>query len=241
MNKWRFCNEAEGNHVVEIVEKFKDVADRISCIQKTTGKPITDILRWMYEKKYVYRLDEKVVAKMHKSGGGELWGIIGKTACIQLYSLVRAMRPDSIVETGVMSGLSSYVFLQAMEKNMKGKLYSIDYVEPWGEELKKTGKESGWLVPSNLRYRWKPLIGKSSDLLPVLLNKIKPIDIFFHDSEHTYECMWFEFNLVWDYLRKGGMLLSHDINWNNAFIDFSKKVNVKPNILGECIGLIRKT
>ena len=53
------------------------------------------------------------------------------------------------------------------------------------------------------------------------------VDLFLHDSEHTYETMMFEFTTVWDYLVQGKPLLSDDIHWNDSFGDFCKKVNRK--------------
>lgn len=54
-----------------------------------------------------------------------------------------------------------------------------------------------------------------------LLAEIGKVDIFLHDSEHTYDNMMFEYATAWDYLPKGGLLLSHDISWNNAGRDFA--------------------
>jgi hypothetical protein len=49
------------------------------------------------------------------------------------------------------------------------------------------------------------------------------IDIFIHDSEHSYENMMFEYMTAWDHLKEGGILLSDDTNLNKAFSDFSAK------------------
>jgi hypothetical protein len=50
------------------------------------------------------------------------------------------------------------------------------------------------------------------------------IDIFIHDSEHSYENMMFEYITAWHYLKEGGILLSDDTNLNKAFSDFSARV-----------------
>ena len=45
--------------------------------------------------------------------------------------------------------------------------------------------------------RWSLTIGRSQDELPTLLERLGEIDLFVHDSEHSYECMDFEFRAAW--------------------------------------------
>ncbi|WP_337862773.1 class I SAM-dependent methyltransferase [Nitrososphaera sp.] len=98
-----------------------------------------------------------------------------------------------MLETGVSSGASTSVILKAMEQNRTGQLTSID-LPPWydvkndqidGKEYLVCEKESGCLVPYNLRYRWKLYKGRSKDLLPAIPRDLGYLDIFFHDSEHS--------------------------------------------------------
>ena len=138
-----------------------------------------------------------------------------------LYIITRILKPEIGIETGVFEGHSSLSVLLALEENNKGFLYSIDLPSP---EL-PPGKEPGWIVPERLRKRWDLRLGKSSDLLPVLLKKVKEVDIFLHDSEHSYENMYWEYKTTWRGIRKGGLLLSHDISQNAAFRDFAKHVS----------------
>ena len=55
------------------------------------------------------------------------------------------------------------------------------------------GKEAGWMIPDELRPRWQLVLGRSQEELPPLLDRLGAIDLFVHDSEHSYECMHFEF------------------------------------------------
>lgn len=135
-----------------------------------------------------------------------------------LYIITRILKPNIIIETGVFEGHSSLSILSALKENNKGFLYSIDLPSP---DI-PSGKEPGWMVPEHLRKLWDLRAGKSSDLLPSLLNEVKEVDIFLHDSEHSYENMYWEYKIVWRYIRKGGLLLSHDISQNAAFRDFAK-------------------
>ena len=161
-----------------------------------------------------------------------------------LYLLVRALKPDIFVETGVSGGESSTFILQAMEDNKKGKLYSIDFpqaiVEKGLTTISPEGTSSGWLIPDYLKHRWDLTLGKSEDILLPLLKKLGKIDIFFHDSLHTYDHMLFEYNTCWDYIKHNGILISDDIAVMNGkghspFVDFAsfiKKKIVIYNVIG---------
>lgn len=149
------------------------------------------------------------------------------------YALVRLMRPEIMVETGVHEGWSAWFTLLAMEHNGNGVLHSIDLPNQDGEltpggprqtELIPPDKEPGWVVPAHLRGRWQLHLGDARELLPRLLPTLGPIDVFVHDSLHTYDHMMFEYRTAWPYLRKGGILMSDDIDANSAFSDFAGQV-----------------
>jgi len=137
-----------------------------------------------------------------------------------IYVITRALAPNTVVETGVASGASSFTILLALEKNKKGALHSIDLPNQDPLAVLPEGKEPGWVIPEELRNRWTLTLGRTQERLRPLLCELKIIDIFLHDSEHTYETMTFEFSNIWPYLRDGGILLSDDIYSNNAFEDF---------------------
>lgn len=141
-----------------------------------------------------------------------------------VYSCVRALKPDLMVETGVASGSSTAYILNAMQLNKKGLLYSIELPnsDPGAKLPEK--KQTGWLVPSELKHRWALVLGRSQEKLPLLLNELGNIDAFLHDSEHTYETMKFEYENAWSHLSDKGVILSDDIHWNGAFYDFARKI-----------------
>jgi hypothetical protein len=159
-----------------------------------------------------------------------------------LYVLCRTIRPKCVVETGVGPGVSTAYMLKALDDNDFGRLYSIDLpsreeelwksspdYQPSPEQrlsLKSTDlRPTGWLIPEGLKSRWTLQTGLSRDVLPWLLNELGQVNIFLHDSEHTYGNMLLEYSTVWPHLPNGGVLLSHDIGWNSSFQDFSREVN----------------
>ena len=140
-----------------------------------------------------------------------------------MYCLNRVIKPDIILETGVAHGNSSLCILNALKMNRKGRLISIDLPnndtdKPYNVE--NFNKEPGWIIPDSLRNNWDLQLGDSKKILPKLLNDLKKIDVFFHDSDHSYENMKFEFNIVGKYMENGGLILSDDIDKNEAFNEF---------------------
>lgn len=152
---------------------------------------------------------------------------------ISLYFLIRELKPETIIETGVHRGVSSLFILQALNDNGKGRLFSIDL--PLAEYITDSNvstksilptEKIGICVPEYLKKRWSLILGDSKNELPKILKKINSLDVFLHDSKHTYEHMSWEFKTIWQYLNPKGVLISDDTNWNNSFSDFCLEMKV---------------
>jgi predicted O-methyltransferase YrrM len=148
---------------------------------------------------------------------------------LSIYCIVRAAKPALMVETGVAQGKSSTLALLAMHHNKKGKLISIDFPNPKGNTLadgavtSTEGKEIGWLAPSYLRTRWELHLGDARKLLPDIfkIKANKKIDIFFHDSLHTYEHARFEFETAAQHIKKGIILCDNiELGVGKAFQEY---------------------
>ncbi len=144
---------------------------------------------------------------------------LSETKRYVLYSIIKYYNPDIVIETGVGPGVSSTIILSALER---GTLHSIDV-----RETLENGKQVGFLVPEQLKSKWKLYIGRSRDILLDLLKKLGKVDIFLHDSEHTFENVTFELNIAWNYLRNGGILLIDNLDFTEAPYYFTKQKGVK--------------
>lgn len=153
------------------------------------------------------------------------------------YAAVRAVAPDCIVETGIANGVSASYLLLALQKNARGRLHSVGLADP---AFLPQGKSPGWLVPSWLRGLWQPHLGDAREILPPLLARCGPIDIFIHDSLHTYEHMTWEFEAGFPSLRPGGLLFSDDALCNQAFADFAEKAATQDARVLRGVGFLRK-
>ncbi len=143
-----------------------------------------------------------------------------------LYSLVRTLRPQVVVETGVCNGFSSAFLLTALVHNGSGRLYSIDLPSraeerDHGAAVLPAGEDPGWVVPPELREPWELLLGSSRELLPPLLGRVGPIGFFLHDSDHRYEAMRWELGTAMASTEVGGVVAADNVGSNSAFSDFA--------------------
>ena len=129
------------------------------------------------------------------------------------YLMCRLLEPSVVVETGVAYGVSSAFILRALEVNGRGALHSVD-LPPLRPEYEQFW---GIAVDEPLKGRWRLHRGSSGRVLPRLLEEVDTVDLFVHDSLHTYRNMRREFELVWPRLRTGGVILADDVERNRAF------------------------
>src|SRR6266581_3100545 len=66
------------------------------------------------------------------------------------------------------------------------------------------------------------------------------IDVFIHDSLHTYDHMLWEYRAAYDHIRPGGLLISDDALWNSAFSEFAATVGARHAQILRGVGVLRK-
>jgi hypothetical protein len=164
-----------------------------------------------------------------------------------LYGICRYLAPRTVVEVGVASGTSSAGILKEIEERGYGHLYSIDLPDvvyqtddggEWTDPL--AGKPQGWRVTDSQKPFWTLKTGPSRDLLPLVLNQVRTVDVFYHDGEHTHEAMSRELQLAWTSLRNGGIMAVDNINWNSAFEEFVSTHGLASCTLFPYVGIVRK-
>lgn len=157
------------------------------------------------------------------------------------YLLARATRPEVVVETGVAFGVTTAFLLQALERNGRGVLHSIDRPPPGAGADRWVGA----LVPADLRGRWTLHRGASLRVLPDLLPRLGPVSLFLHDSRHTYRNILGELECIGRHLAPGAVVLVDDIERNVAFERWTSRRSVrfkgvvaeseKQGLLGICV------
>ena len=132
------------------------------------------------------------------------------------YLACRVLQPETVVETGVAYGVTSAFILEALYENNKGELYSID-LPPLAQDPQS---HVGFFVPEHLKQRWHLYFGSSRRILPSLVHSLNKIDIFIHDSLHTYGNIAAELSIVTKYLKSPGIVIADDVQDNQAFSDW---------------------
>lgn len=170
----------------------------------------------------------------HDSGG-----TMSLEEAFTLFGLIRLIKPDIVVETGISQGMSSTAILQGLALNNRGELYSVDLppeAKDSGSYL-PDGQQLGFLVPEDLYQRWHIVLGDAKEILPSLLAKLVQIDIFLHDSLHSPGHMKFEYQTAWPFIKQGGMLLSHDVSM--PWISFCRRLGTLPYHYGRLGGMVK--
>jgi predicted O-methyltransferase YrrM len=189
--------------------------------------------RRAYIENYLKEITEKYDA--HYAAG---W--VNLDDALFLYWLVRKLNPKTIVQTGVCNGLSSAFMMLGLVKNgAAGRLHVIDLPPvfdskdaAWTVKGKvygvviPEGKSSGWIVPDAYRNRFEVWTGDAKVLLPKMVDKVDSIDLFYHDSDHTYDHMMFEFGEAKRKLSPGGLIVGDDVSWNASVWDFADQYRV---------------
>ena len=161
------------------------------------------------------RANDFMVEMIRRRDAYDSEGVMGALDCATLYGLTRWLRPAVVVESGGFIGMSSAFILKAFadEKLTTAKLYSIE----WSDDC-----DQGALIPGEFRTQFVPMRGKVEDFLK--RDELpRSIDMFLHDSSHSYRHMLWEFRQFWSRLRDGGLLVSHDVQMNAAFPEFVAK------------------
>ena len=171
-----------------------------------------------------------------------------------LFLIVRKLRPARVIETGVRVGWTTRALLSAMDANDRGKLVSIDLPTLGEGRLNADGawdtahvdreSDTGREVPEYLRSRWELRLGDARALLPAALSEA-PIDMFFHDSDHSKSHMTWELGQAWSALRPGGILVADDTELHDGFATFCSSVGrtASPLVFGfgpRAMGAVRK-
>ena len=160
-------------------------------------------------------------------GPGEFYPLFydSNSGTLELLSLlIKKVRPMTVIETGIANGASTKKILSSFRESglINSKLYSVD-IHP---------KVATPKLLSNPQFNFICIDSQKS--FANAMHEIGTADLFYHDSNHSYVNQMYEYSIAWEILNlDSGILMSDDVNWSNAFLDFCKKVNRIPMLLSD--------
>ena len=225
---WRFRNYgplAAIKYVLYRSRKFKlpmddsDFADSIYGLnQNTLNLPNEFIRRIASGHQEIIRDIEVIFKEQIKSGFRFKPGTIGESASstrlLVLAYVLSSIKFENLIETGTQHGLSALYLRKFLDSGLaisKPKLVSFDVRASSRPSIEDVTFE---VLSSPARKSFK-----KKTLGSQYQNKM----LFFHDSDHSYENMMYEFKWAFNEL-KALCIVSDDVDENRAFLDFAPKV-----------------
>ncbi|WP_282611379.1 class I SAM-dependent methyltransferase [Pelagibius sp. Alg239-R121] len=155
-----------------------------------------------------------------------------------LYSLVEGLNATRGIETGVAYGWSSLATLLSLQKR-QGQLFSVDL--PYFKL--RSDNWVGCVVPSGLRGNWQIYRCADREGLPQATRAAGSIDFAHYDSDKSVPGRLWGYDVLWNALRSGGLVVSDDIGDNDGFQQFCEKIGIAPIVVvdqGKYQGILRK-
>jgi predicted O-methyltransferase YrrM len=126
-----------------------------------------------------------------------------------LTAVVRFMRTRTVVEVGTAYGLGALFLADALGRgHQPGRLVTIEAGEPQ-QTLSRELLADVELVTT--------VAGRTPDVLPKVLSDTGPVDLFFHDGDHSRDAYIADFEAALPHLAPGAVVLFDDIRWEDPF------------------------
>lgn len=194
-------------------------------VRKVTGATSADLQRYRRD------LKESDVPDLLLQRGAGMAFVRELPQGALLYLVVRAVRPDRVVETGVRPGYSTAWMLAALEANGRGELTSLGPGTGAGRSPNVRDVGVGQFVPPALRTRWTLALGNTEDRLREVLGTARGVDVFLYDNGPDAVRARFELRAAWEALSSRGVLLAHHVDANPAWDDFCRRQGLPPQLL----------
>jgi predicted O-methyltransferase YrrM len=140
----------------------------------------------------------------------------GESLRLLLFSFIRLLKPDFVVEIGTANGFSTSAIAYAFELNGTGKVHSFDILSSSAAYVRSTSR----------RY---VELHKIDEDPKALLAKLEALDLdthngfYFHDGDHTYFGQYMDFEIA----KKIGFryFISDDVETSLVFCEKADKAN----------------
>jgi predicted O-methyltransferase YrrM len=194
---WLFTSREHHNFTYDLTPRNREhMAWFVSAV---CDVPVADVRTWFDE------LESDTALRTHietATAGAARRGLADRTPRyarrMGWYAMIRALRPQHVVETGVDKGLGTCVIAAALLRNGSGRVTSLD-INP----------EAGYLAKGE---PWSKVVDLViGDSLASIGALDRPVDLFLHDSDHHTKHERREFTAVEPHLAPGALLLTDNV------------------------------
>jgi hypothetical protein len=140
-----------------------------------------------------------------------------------LYMIVRLHQPRTILETGVANGHTTFFLLRAISANGMGHLHSVDI-----------STDVGALIQGDDVGAWTLHVldaGRPRKHFDRIASQVGPVDLFLHDSDHSYPWQRWELETTFRCRSKHWLWACDDADASFAFLDFCSAHEIQPVML----------
>lgn len=209
--RWLYGSRETTNFTYDLTELNK--TNLVSFLTNVTQKRFDELMG------YVNEIEQDTYLKFHieNQTANSAWACIADKEAhygrrIGWYALIRASKPQVVLETGVDKGLGSCVITAALMKNSKegnpGFYYGTD-INP----------KAGYLLSGEYRKYGEILVGDSIKSLDAF---DKPIDLFINDSDHSAEYELREYHAVQKKLTQNAFILGDNSHCTDKLFQFAR-------------------
>lgn len=150
-----------------------------------------------------------------------------------LFDYITKIKPQVIVETGVANGVTTRVIQAAIESS-DVEFHSID-----------TNINCATINVESKNWTFHHLKGNNlKKAIQSTLKSVPQVDLWIHDSDHSYLWQTFEYELALKKLNSGGVLISDDVDFSQAWGELTKSENIGFICTvvdeGKCFGIAQK-
>ena len=204
---WLLTSRETTNYTYEITPlNAKYIASTIAAV---SGLAIAETLKYVAEIQQDQQLSQHVVTLSGDSDVSDIVASYGRRIC--WYCFARALKPTTIIETGVEKGLGSVVLCAALLRNkaegFQGRYYGTDINPEAGRLFKGPYSEVGEIV--------------YGDSLASLAKIPGPIDLFINDSDHSSSYETQEYKAISSKLRTRSVILGDNSHGSESLWQFA--------------------
>ena len=209
--RWLHGSRETTNLTYDLTELNKK--NLVSFLANVTQKSFDELMGYVNELEQDTHLKSHIENQTAKSS----WSIIADKEArygrrVGWYALIRAIKPQVVLETGVDKGLGSCVITAALMKNSEegqsGFYYGTD-INP----------KAGYLLSGDYKKYGEVLIGDSIESLGAF---DKPIDLFINDSAHSAEYELREYHIIQNKLTQNAFILGDNSHCTDKLFQFAR-------------------